>query len=266
MAGWTDRLKQRVKGLKEDEGRRGLLPWLSVDVQKWSLVGVAGMGAIVVIVAAVRGNAVIAVLVALATGFLCYVGIRTRWLANIDTVNSATRISAGVIVVAGLLAGTTFLAIVVAMIVLWGIIWFIIGIFVFAMFGGDLLGAFFGDRQRGEIKGDIGETIGETRTIRPKLFGKGSDLISASGIKVGDIQEAWLSDDQIIRASDGSEIGRICRHAWRKDVQEILGRDGDKVGEIRTDFAGHREIVDDAGDHVGFIEKDWLGRTTINRD
>lgn len=267
MAKWFNRIKERINSLKEDEGRGGLLPWLSVDVQKWALIGVACMGGIVIIVAAARGNALIGVLVGLAAGFLCYVGIRTRWLMNIDTVNSATRVGAGAIVVAGVLAGVVFLMIAIAAIVLWAIAMIILAVILFGLLGVDFIGGFLGDRSRGETRGDLGETISDTRTIRSNPFREGSGLSGGSGMKLAYIEKAWFTNEPIIRADDGTEIGSIRQDSLRQDLQEIFDTNFDKVGEIRTDLlTGRREVVDESGNHVGFIEKDWLGRTTINRD
>ncbi len=250
MARWFDRFKEK-------EGRRGLVPWLAVDMQKWALIWAICLGAIVIVAASVVHGAFLAVLAAVATGFLCYVGIKTSWVAKVDNVNKTVRVVAGIIMVVGLLAGIVFLAYAVVMVVM-----LVLFLIILAVIVSSLLGT----RKPGKIEGDIGEAFSGTEVIRPKWFGPGSNLISKSGIKVGDIQKAWLSDDQIIKAPDGTKIGTLRQHALRKDVQVIIDANHEEVGEIRTDAMGRREIVDGEGNRVGIIEKDIWGRTTITHD
>ena len=240
MSKWIDRFKEK-------EGKKGLLPWLSVRIQRWILIGLACVGVIGTIVTIVNGSYLPVGLLLTAIGATAlWVGFKTSWVRDLDRASKPIKVAGAILIGAG-----TLLAIALLAYVLFYVVIIILAIVLFFLFIIFILKAYFGGEDRGEIKGRAGEVIRETRIIREKIIGQGSSLIDESGIKIGEIQKAWFSDDQIIRDDGGMEIGRIKQNIWNESVQDICDEDGSKVGEIKTNVLGEREIVDNSGHRVG---------------
>jgi hypothetical protein len=176
MAKWIDKIREK-------EGKKGLLPWLSVKIQKWILIGLACVGLLGTVIGVLSGGYFPVGLVSTIVGAAAlYVGFKTAWLKNLDKASRPVRITGTILISAGTLMTIVFLAYAVIWIVFFIVIILILGaIFYFVVLGG---------ADKGKIEGRAGEVIGETRIIRKKFLGQGSNLFDESGIKIGEIQKA----------------------------------------------------------------------------
>jgi hypothetical protein len=92
MSKWTEKIKEK-------EGRKGLIPWLSVSIQKGIFIYTA-IAIILVIPIYVfageywPGGMIFTILAAI----IVYVGFKTSWLKNVERANKLTRFVGAVIV------------------------------------------------------------------------------------------------------------------------------------------------------------------------
>ena len=106
-----------IENLREKQGRKGLVPWLSFTIQKWMLVGVVVVSALFVFSSTSSGQYYPMGLVFTGIGVLTfYVGLKTKWLNGLDMASKPVKITGGIIVCAGVLAVIVYLAIMVLMI------------------------------------------------------------------------------------------------------------------------------------------------------
>ncbi len=240
--------------IKENNGAKGFLPWLSVKIQKALLITAACIGGIVIFASLAGGKYFPLGFLGTILAFLAiYSGLKTKWLKDIEVASKATKIiGAAAIGIASLivLVGLAYMAIAILIVVL-----FIAGLVLFL--------TSWASQKEGKIEGGVGSAISKGTKIHKNFFGQSSNLVDESGAKAGSLEKAWFSEDQIIRDCDGHKIGRISQNAWNRNVQDIINDEGEKVGEIMTNVWGKREIVDGSGNTVGTIEKDIWGDTKI---
>lgn len=88
-----------IEKIKEKEGRKGLIPWLSVSIQKGILIYTAVTIILVIPIYVFAGEywpgGMIFTIIA---AIIVYVGFRTSWLKNVERANKLTRFAGAVIV------------------------------------------------------------------------------------------------------------------------------------------------------------------------
>jgi hypothetical protein len=246
-----------LEKLKEKGGKKGLIPWLSVKVQKWILITLVCLTLPAMYMSV--GYSVILVVLDLAIGASAlYVGVKTNWLKNIDRASKTVKYIGAADVCIGVLNA---LIIIVYFVITLAIMAFFLLLFIgFIVL---MFKIFLGSGEKSDKQATT--IIRQTRTIREKTFEQGSNLEDASGRKIGDIQKAYFSNDQIIRNSDGNQVGAIRQNLFDNNVQDIFDEDDKKVGEIRNSILGEREIVDGSGNRIGVIGKNIWGETNIDQ-
>lgn len=129
------RISRWLENFREKEGRKGLVPWLSFTIQKWMLVGVVCISALLSLSSISSGAYVPTGLLFTGIAVLAlYVGFRTRWLGSVELASKPVRILGAVIVCAGVLAVIASLAIMV-IVVLVGIL-VLLGLLSYFLGGG----------------------------------------------------------------------------------------------------------------------------------
>jgi hypothetical protein len=129
--GWTD-------SFKETQGRRGFIPWLSVSIQKWILIGVicfSGISILVGLFTITRGGAIELLWVLLAAPAI-YSGIKSKWLKDVNNSSLFVKICGAIAVGFGTLVVVAVVA-YMAFIVLAVIIVLIVVIYILAHSGDD---------------------------------------------------------------------------------------------------------------------------------
>ncbi len=139
MANWINRFKEK-------EGRKGLLPWLSVTTQMWILVGLAFVGLIGTIITITNGSYFPLGWLFTATGALAVlIGLKTDWARNVDKASKPIKITGAIAIGAG-----TLLAIVTLAYILFWVVVVILAIALFVLVLFLLLKAYFSEKDRGE--------------------------------------------------------------------------------------------------------------------
>ncbi len=188
MFNWTEKIKEK-------EGRKGLIPWLSVTIQKWVLIGVACIATLVTVISIGSGGYFPTGLVfTIIATFTFYVGFKTNWLKSIDRANKPIRIAGAVVVSAGVLAAIIYLAIV--------IFYILAIIFILLLFFFVLKAWLSGDQAKGErvIKQD-------GRMYRQNWLGNwnadkdwmGNDEVERDWLGNPKIETDWKGDQKIER-------------------------------------------------------------------
>jgi hypothetical protein len=125
MSKWIEIFKEKVK---EKEGRKGLVPWLSLTIQKWVLIVVIYFSSMGTIMSIAQKAYFPSVLFAAIAIFSFYVGFKTKWLNSIDETNKPIKQGGAIVIGIGTLAIVMFLAIAV--------FWILVAIFVLLGFLG----------------------------------------------------------------------------------------------------------------------------------
>ena len=123
MADW-------INHFKEKEGRKGLLPWISVTIQMWILVGLAFIGVIGAIISLFNGGVFPAGLIMTAISAVAFcIGIKTDWARKVESASTPIKITGAVI----LGAGTLFILVSILSIVVYTVVSILIILFGLAV-------------------------------------------------------------------------------------------------------------------------------------
>jgi ABC-type cobalt transport system substrate-binding protein len=208
MVKFTEKVKKTnwKDKLREKQGRKGLLPWISVSIQKWILIGVIFMATLVTLISTRSGGYIPGGLIfTIIVAFACYVGFKTNWLKNVDNANKPLRVAGAIVVGAGALAAIIFAAI--------SIFYIVIGILLIVLFFAIL---FFvlktwlsGDEGKGK------KVIKQNgRTYRQNWMGNweadkdwtGNDKVERDWLGNPKIETDWKGDQKIERDWKGDPI------------------------------------------------------------
>jgi len=204
MGKYTERFKSTnwKDKLKETEGRKGLLPWLSFSIQRWVLIGIACVSALVTIISIVTGEYFPGGLVfTIVAAFTFYIGFKTSWLKNIDRVNKPIRITSAIVVGAGVLAIIIYLAI--------AIFYILALIFILLLFFFVLKAWLSSDETKSE-----GVVKQDGRTYRQNWLGNweadkdflGNDKVERDWLGNPKIERDWKGDQKIEKDWKGDPI------------------------------------------------------------
>lgn len=123
MSTWAERIKEK-------EGRTGLIPWLSVGIQKWLLVAVVlFFGVVETVVAFTDKQWLLAFIFAALGVSALYALLSTRWLSNTRKASKPARVAGYVGLVAGLVLALAFILGTLFFLLLIWFIGFIVSLF-----------------------------------------------------------------------------------------------------------------------------------------
>jgi len=174
MSKWTEKIREK-------EGRKGLIPWLSVSVQKWILVGIICIG-ITTIVISIGSDSLfpLGLILVLVTAFTIYISFKTSWLKKVDNANKPLRIAGGVVL------GVVVIALVASLIIIVPLV------FIFSAIIAGLFEAFNEWAESGfETESSETNDTGEDYFIKKE---GGKEVVYKKGFideKVGDLHTNW---------------------------------------------------------------------------
>jgi len=189
MSKWLDHLKEK-------QGRKGLVPWLSFTIQKIVLIGVVIMAALFAINLATSGGYFPYGLIFTAVAIVAfYVGVQTKWLNGISLASKPIRITGAIIICAGVLAVIIYLAIMVIMI--------LVGIFILFCLLCYFLGGGVGDSIKQDGKTYHRNINGDWDAEKDWL---GNDKVDRDLLGNPKIETDWAGNQKIEKDWNGNPI------------------------------------------------------------